>query len=323
MARDFLYMFGDVEPFLKIFGGEIVEQVKSIQGEIRENDLNGGSMTRNKHTSGDDELADTDVTAREGEKIPEEDEILPKAIKQILADWGNDLKDVEEQSNTLNTEPRNEAVDNKENIDIIFARDDFVLEEILPNEDYHIEATKVTRQKQIYVCNLCSYTSKSKGNLREHKTTHMNLTYSCDKCMFKGRDERYFKRHQLLHIAGRASCDECDYTAVSQQIVNNHKLTRHRGFRNRCDLCDYTSIYKISMKDHIRGVHQEIKYQCDQCDYSTISGSSLKNHMKNKHLGVRYPCKFCEFLASTKCSVKRHTATKHQDLMENDSMEHK
>ena len=190
-------------------------------------------------------------------------EILPKTIKQILTDWGNDLKDVKDKSSTehlvgeeipLNTGPRNEAVDKKGNIGIIFAHDAFVLEEILPNEDYHTETTKVPKHKQLYSCKLCTYTSKSKGNLREHKATHMNLTYSCDK--FKGR----------------ASCDECDYTAVSRQIVNNRKLTRHR-FRNRCDLCDYTSIYKMSMKEHIRGVHQEIKYHCDECDYSTISGS--------------------------------------------------
>ena len=56
MARDFLYMFeGYVEPFVKIFGGTIIKQVRSIQGGIRENDLNEGSVKRNKHNSGDEE----------------------------------------------------------------------------------------------------------------------------------------------------------------------------------------------------------------------------------------------------------------------------
>ena len=50
-----LHVWGYVEPFVKIFGGTIIKQVRSIQGGIREHDLNEGSVKRNKHNSGDEE----------------------------------------------------------------------------------------------------------------------------------------------------------------------------------------------------------------------------------------------------------------------------
>ena len=45
MARDFLYMFGDVDPFVKIFGGQFVKKtINSKQGATVPDNFNDGRV---------------------------------------------------------------------------------------------------------------------------------------------------------------------------------------------------------------------------------------------------------------------------------------
>ena len=332
MARDFLYMFGDAGPFVKIFKGEIVKDtnIKNTKEKSPKKRRKDNSNDKIYHTK-ESNLYD------EGERVEnlhdfsnrKEKDDLPRRIHDILADWKSDIDNWESDKSNI--------VFDKENILVAISdeENDYIVTEKTVDFEPDLKGTKIgdegndasleiytlgdVIQKKIKsitsTCSVCGYTTKNQGNFSQHVKTHSNIVYSCDECDFKGRNEKSFKSHKLRHSIGKVSCVECDFQGLTKSSVRYHVLRKHRGFRNTCDLCDYTSVSTISMKEHYKGIHQGIKYECNKCEYTTVAKNALNKHIEVKHIGVRFPCKFCEFLASSKNSVNRHVATKHPNLL--------
>ena len=353
MARDFLYMFGDVEPFVKLFGGERIDHARI------ENSVNMSKMTslKDKNIKGTENnfsFTGESFSGAEMEKrhIEQNKYSAEKISENKVKDIGNSDK-----TSTITARNKTNAVGN-ENIDIIKKEEhtlylenhghvnvvDVVESNIEPNsnrnedmepddqdtifalensdvveEIFEKDEERVTHSSQpFYSCSKCKFKSKRPSSLGNHLKLHLNITYECDKCDYKGKNERSFKHHQLLHSARRFSCDECDYKGITKPILKNHKLIKHRGFRNNCDLCDYTSVSRKAVIEHFKGVHQGFRHYCNKCEFKTMYKSALKDHVDLKHVGVRFPCKFCEFLSSSRNYIRRHMALKHKDMLINE-----
>ena len=317
MARDFLYMFGDLEPFVRLFGGKTIETAR-----MKKNlGLSGGEMEVEQIEMKENKIPPN--TKQNILKSCEQDKYRDRDTKWMISSVENTSTAGNDITGNLGTSLEITEFNLAENQDMTINNgagntltvENYVVEEVIENKKKNNSSTAIIS------CSECEYKTCNKGNFNHHLETHLKLTYTCDQCNFTGKNARSFKFHQLKHSVGKFSCHECDFKGITNAILRNHTLRKHKGYkglRNKCDLCDYTSVTKMSMQEHYTGVHQGIKQCCDKCDYSTVSKAALKNHIEVKHIGVRFPCKFCEFLSSTKNSVNRHTALKHKDFLTNE-----
>ncbi len=80
-------------------------------------------------------------------------------------------------------------------------------------------------------CNLCSYTGKSRPNLKNHLTKmHNRPKVSCDRCGYSTVDSSNLLRHtKAVHDNIRDQvCSQCDYATVSTGELNRHIKITHR-----------------------------------------------------------------------------------------------
>merc|ERR1712018_923998 len=123
----------------------------------------------------------------------------------------------------------------------------------------HIKAVhnKIKDEK----CQLCDYSSSSKGSLQSHI------------------------RHIHLHKR-TLPCNECSKTFSTQQKLEDHKKSVHRKEKDLlCMECNKAFSIRDNLVKHIKGVHNKIrrKEKCNICDTELSSKQSLSYHIISKH----------------------------------------
>ena len=87
-----------------------------------------------------------------------------------------------------------------------------------------------------HVCNICSKSYKTKGNLAQHiKSVHKGLKYPCD---------------------------QCQHSAATKAALKRHTCSMHEGIKypNPCSQCDKQFTNQASLKTHHESVHKKIRY---------------------------------------------------------------
>ena len=108
-----------------------------------------------------------------------------------------------------------------------------------------------------HVCDICSKSYKSKGNLTQHiQSVHKGLKFPCDQCV---------------------------YQATTKENLWAHLRSVHEKIKYPCDQCQHSATTKGDLKSHARSVHEGIKYPCSQCDKQFTKQANLKTHNESVH----------------------------------------
>lgn len=158
------------------------------------------------------------------------------------------------------------------------------------------KSTKPSKQRKIYICDVCGKQFKSKYNHDVHKTTHTNeYPLSCDICQRPFKYKELLTRHMAIHSGSkRKKCEYCERTFSSKLGLKNHILITHEGKTLfSCEKCGKTFASAGNLKIHNR-IHLETRpYICNYCGRGFNSQCNLKEHC-NLHTGARpYSCKEC------------------------------
>jgi hypothetical protein len=293
MARDYLYMFGDVEPLRKIFG-------------INENQLDIGEDK--------DCIPSFPGIENKVQKSQPLKETVNANKKVAPFTFDGELKKEEEDSRelivTLEMEhTETDPSDNKPD-ETVQRQNDSEAKPNIPNPT-DPKDTKVQKFNKLYSCEECSYKTKYKFNMPAHRNTHTDKTFTCDQCGFETKWRESLNRHMLMEAGIKHSCNECDYQAFDKRNLRKHIVTKHEGFRYTCDQCDYSCKIQKSLVKHKKGIHHTKISKCGQCKYNTISKGNLKRHIDENHSGLGYQCNICEVLYRSQNAVKYHKQKKH------------
>jgi len=119
--------------------------------------------------------------------------------------------------------------------------------------------------------------------------------------------------HENLPAVNILKCEVCEYTTTRNNVLREHKRTKHGGLLYSCTECELKTPGKNYLKRHIKEKHNGLKYNCAKCDFSGRTYSGLHRHRKNVHENERFPCHSCEHKATTKERLHCHDLAKHTD----------
>ncbi|KAI8512467.1 hypothetical protein Bbelb_091060 [Branchiostoma belcheri] len=193
-------------------------------------------------------------------------------------------------------------------------------------------------------CDLCSFSTTSKQELRQHISEHTAdkpYIHSCGRCDFKTLHKSQLTKHMKTHPVEECphKCDICGFVTTSKQELQQHISQHNEQYIHSCKHCDFKTVYKSQLSTHIKNVHDvdDYPYQCDQCRYATTQKNFYDKHMLKVHskphvcwCGFRtadssfllvhmathtgqitYKCDQCDFIALSQHTLKQHTKATH------------
>ena len=304
MARDYLYMFGDVEPFRKILNEnqlnigqdkDCIPSLPEIENKVQKSLPLNETVNTNKKDA---------TLIIEGELKKEEEDSRELIVTLEMEHTETDPSD-NKPDETVQRQNDSEAMPSIPNHRV--PKDTKVCDE-------RAELGEIVQKfNKLYSCDECSYKTKYKYNMPAHRNTHTGKTFTCDKCGFETRWKESLNRHMLMEAGVKHSCNECDYQAFDKRNLRKHIVTKHEGFRYTCDQCDYSCKIQKSLVKHKKGIHHAKLSKCGQCNYTTISKGNLKRHIDENHSGLGYQCNICEHLYRSHNAVKYHKQKKHPE----------
>jgi len=141
--------------------------------------------------------------------------------------------------------------------------------------------------EQLYKCEECEATYKSKGGLFLHtRSKHESIVYSCKQCSYKAKYRASLKTHQQSDHEGvlyACTCDQCEYQTKTERSMKRHQRSIHKGVTYSCNQCEHLATQPRDLKRHQQAVHEGMKYSCDQCEYQTGWKHHLKTHKSKSH----------------------------------------
>lgn len=146
-----------------------------------------------------------------------------------------------------------------------------------------------------------------------------NGYYTCDVCSQIFLKRHSFTRHVNLHTSNRYDCDECKKTFTSEQVLNTHKIRKHKELPKnvfylngrkylKCDLCSFTCRNeKNKMEEHMRVHTGEKPFTCELCGKQFRTKALLRVHRRFVHEGIKeHACDICGRCFSNKRYTEEH-----------------
>jgi len=186
----------------------------------------------------------------------------------------------------------------------------------------------ITKPKVVnnFTCDICSYTTDKKGNLKRHFKVHETTdpeekvrnipVYICEVC---GK-ELHSKFGHTLHMKSqhekvfRFTCPTCNKGFNQLYHYKGHLASHHDILSEKCKLCSSTFRYQRSLKDHIQSAHEGAKLKCliAPCESVFSSHRALREHTRAEHARSRLECDKCEKFFKWRSSLKYHKSHAHQ-----------
>ena len=78
-------------------------------------------------------------------------------------------------------------------------------------------------KQELYLCELCSYSTRKQNTMWKHKNQHLGIKYQCDQCMSAFRAKTTLEMHyDTKHADTTYPCDKCDFKADGKIILRKH-----------------------------------------------------------------------------------------------------
>ena len=160
----------------------------------------------------------------------------------------------------------------------------------------HTEKEHNDSSKLVFVkCDKCGYTSKTRGNLINHKRlVHENYKpKKCTQCDRRFSTKALLEEHLMRsHNPEGILCNDCGKIFSSPKLLKRHELWHHNpeqaGGPVPCHICGKISMHKYALQKHIARVHRKKEPNddgapCHICGKTYAEKKSLKTHLAKAH----------------------------------------
>ncbi|XP_061297469.1 transcriptional repressor CTCFL isoform X1 [Pezoporus flaviventris] len=182
------------------------------------------------------------------------------------------------------------------------------------NPEFQICAPHQKKEREVFRCDLCTFTSLRISSLNHHVKTHSDeKSHVCHLCLKAFRTATLLHNHLNVHTGTRPyNCSDCDMAFVTRSELSRHRRYKHTLEKPfKCSLCKYSSVEASKMKRHVRTHTGERPYACELCSYASKDAYKLKRHMIT-HSGEKpYECYVCQSTFTQSGTMKIHMLQKH------------
>ena len=187
-----------------------------------------------------------------------------------------------------------------------------IMHEVHHEEEVVTTPTKLSQSTKLYMCNICSFTTKHRSSLSRHYNIHNNKTVKCAQCNSRFQDKSALRVHLKGH-AGEIGCSSCGKKFMSLQGVREHEQYHCKPNSKPfcCNLCGKGFTRLGHLKDHENAIHTKNKpYVCDKCSKGFSLRSTYKGHI-DKCKGHAHTCNVCMKKLATRWALREHKIAKH------------
>ena len=119
---------------------------------------------------------------------------------------------------------------------------------------FSAHANKTHYRDHVYICTLCKYETKSRGNFCSHLMIHSNdKPFKCKVCTYRCRTKYGLKTHIRTHTGEKPyECDMCNFRCTTLPGLKVHKRTHTGEKPYKCDMCNYRTTQPGHLKEHTR-----------------------------------------------------------------------
>ncbi|XP_061402535.1 zinc finger protein 43-like [Musca vetustissima] len=160
----------------------------------------------------------------------------------------------------------------------------------------------------LYKCNYCTATFKSKSNRSNHCKRNHPLEYPSKK-----RLTRHLEYH---NPAKEVICDICGKVLRTRNTLQKHKAVVHtkkvKKEPEQCSYCGKWYSTRSTLQFHVLNmhIHTDREHRCEICGFVSTTREAKKKHIRFKHRAQkRHKCGLCDKAFKVPTLLKEHTAT--------------
>ena len=178
----------------------------------------------------------------------------------------------------------------------------------------HVNISKhACKPPEGYLCEICSKSFTTMGNLTVHKRSHSNTRshFICSTCGKTFIYQSSLSKHRLVHSDNRPfKCIYCSSSFKVKYVLNQHVKMKHTKEEHIhvCDQCPKSFVSANLLKRHQYRVHviHEKSHSCDYCGKCFTESTYLKKHLLI-HMDVKpHKCEICGKCFQWKQHLKAH-----------------
>lgn len=163
--------------------------------------------------------------------------------------------------------------------------------------NYHLKrhSLKHSSGGEIFECDICRASFKSRENIRLHMAIHINARrHKCAKCNKAFNYRTQLTQHMRVHSEiCPYQCETCGKSFKSNGSLKLHRNTHTGDKPFKCELCEkaYTTLMNLQL--HTRTHTGDKPYVCGTCGRPFHDASTLRTH-RRLHSGHRpFVCHIC------------------------------
>ena len=169
-----------------------------------------------------------------------------------------------------------------------------------PKESVSKDKESVANDPVLWVCDKCTFQSKSETVLKEHIAV----------------DHGDIKKTKIVYL-----CDLCEKLCHSQLEFKAHMKDKHRTQTSEtCDVCNHRCNNKEELANHMRRHNKPETFTCDRCGQKLESLDELDKHISDKHPQKNNKsCDFCAYSSTNAVDLEKHLNLRHQIFKDSSS----
>ncbi|ESO09862.1 hypothetical protein HELRODRAFT_132748, partial [Helobdella robusta] len=145
------------------------------------------------------------------------------------------------------------------------------------------------RVHRLHVCGYCGYKNRLVNKVQLHctlKHPRQKFLYKCNLCEYSSDKVTVIRHHVMSHLLYHPyQCPYCD----SAKSVKSSPITKHVNLKHpneivrQCGFCSFTCENDEEYDEHVN-THTKLKpIKCKYCLFASFTSSDMKRHFESKH----------------------------------------
>ncbi|XP_059056432.1 zinc finger protein 708-like isoform X1 [Achroia grisella] len=179
-------------------------------------------------------------------------------------------------------------------------------------EEVKVGTSKVIKEVETCICEVCKKEFPGKGSLTRHMYYHRPI--KCKLCHVAVTKHKMLAHKSTVHGVPLHTCGVCGYKNKRKRLLLVHQRKVHMKEKNlACNYCDAMFFDNIALKRHMVRHNPVKRFECSHCTKKFARMNTLKQHEKIHTGDKRKVCTICDERFVQKASLNYHMVKHHPE----------